>query len=181
MKLKLKDGSEMLITANIVPTIAGTTAKMPLAIYKKDVFKSLTRYLKLADQVPVKTEFGTIDLMIGNDFYLDIIQNERIQIEDGLYLLSSKLGWIVTGRTDGNGAIDDMSMLILTPGRTLNDSCLFSEVDSSLPNKPDIENFRNMETIGITDSALLSRDETTTKHLQDNIKFEDVRYSVTWP
>ncbi|KAH3885854.1 hypothetical protein DPMN_009852 [Dreissena polymorpha] len=88
MKLKLKDGSEMLITASIVPTIAGTTAKMPLAIYKKDVFKSLTRYLKLADQVPVKAEFGTIDLMIGNDFYLDIIQNERIQIEDGLYLLS---------------------------------------------------------------------------------------------
>ncbi|KAH3796799.1 hypothetical protein DPMN_150370 [Dreissena polymorpha] len=92
MKLKLKDGSEMLITANIVPTIAGTTSKMPLAIYKKDAFKSLTKHLKLANQVHVKAEFRTIDLLIGNYFYLDIIKSERIQIENGLYLLSSKLG-----------------------------------------------------------------------------------------
>lgn len=181
LKLKLKDGSDMLITANIVPTITGTTTKMPLAIYKKDAFKSLSRHLKLADQVPVKAEAGTIDLLIGNDFYLDIIQSERIQIEDGLYLLSSKLGWILTGRTDVNGEIDDMSMLILTPGRTLNDSCLFSEVDRSLPNKPDIEDFWNMEAIGITDSDSLSRDETAMKHFQENIMFEDGRYNVTWP
>ncbi|KAH3855373.1 hypothetical protein DPMN_097940 [Dreissena polymorpha] len=86
----------MLITANIVPTITGTTGRMPLEIYRKDLFKSLTKHLDLADQIPSEAESGTIDLLIGNDFYLDIIQSERIQIEDGIYLLSSKLGWIVT-------------------------------------------------------------------------------------
>ncbi|VDI29698.1 Hypothetical predicted protein [Mytilus galloprovincialis] len=33
------------------------------------------------------------------DYYLDLILSHKVEIQPGLYLLASKLGWIVTGRT----------------------------------------------------------------------------------
>ena len=40
-----------------------------------------------------------IDLLIGNDYYADIVSMRRITLKDGLYLLVSKLGWIFSCRT----------------------------------------------------------------------------------
>ena len=77
----------MVITANIVPNITGNTERKPANIYKRDDFKYLTRNLRLADIVPSETDSGPIDILIGNDFYLDIIQNDRIKVQPGLYLL----------------------------------------------------------------------------------------------
>ena len=51
----------------------------------------------MADTIPTETESSEIELLIGNDYYLDIILSQKIEIQPGLYLLASKLGWIWTG------------------------------------------------------------------------------------
>ena len=39
-------------------------------------------------------------MLIGSDYYWDIIESMKIHISPGLYLIDSKLGWILTGRMD---------------------------------------------------------------------------------
>jgi hypothetical protein len=41
--------------------------------------------------------------------------------------------------------------LILTYGKNITNSNVFTSVDSSVPTKPDLEDFWNVETIGIKD------------------------------
>ncbi|XP_053388494.1 uncharacterized protein LOC128551621 [Mercenaria mercenaria] len=71
--------------------------------------------------MPKDIQTGTAELLIGNDYYLDIILGHKIEVQEGLYLLSSKLGWILTGRTnDFDKDIHDASMLIMTHGNNIN-------------------------------------------------------------
>ena len=52
---------------------------------------------ELADTIPVKKESCNIDLLIGNDYYADIVSTKRIMLSDGLYLFGSKFGLILSG------------------------------------------------------------------------------------
>ena len=71
--------------------------------------------LELADNLPTETETGGIELLIGNDYYLDIVQVYRIDVQKGLYFLSFKLGWILTGRMcEEDNGLNDISMLVMT-------------------------------------------------------------------
>ena len=53
--------------------------------------------LDLADTIPSESESTTIELLLGNDYYLDVVLQQRIEVQNGLYFLSSKHGWISTG------------------------------------------------------------------------------------
>ncbi|XP_052762173.1 uncharacterized protein LOC128204805 [Mya arenaria] len=182
LKLKLTDGSDMMITANVVSNITGNIERKPANIYERDDFKNLTRNLRLADTVPCETKSGPIDILIGNDFYLDIIQTDRVEVQPGLYLLSSKLGWLLSGRTNEvDDSVEDISMLILTHGKMVTESNLFTDVDMSLPTEPDFEDFWNVETIGLTNPIDQSDDQTAMKNFKNTFKRSDGRYQVTWP
>ena len=40
-----------------------------------------------------------IHLLLGNDYYSELLLSNTIHIQPNLYLLESKLGWIISGRT----------------------------------------------------------------------------------
>ena len=105
----------------------------------------------LADTIPLEKGSDTVQVLIGNDYYLDVILPDRLEVQSGLYLLNSRFGWILTGRTNQYDC-DSMhtSMLILTHGNTINNSSVFSSVDSVVPMKPDLEEFWKLETLGIS-------------------------------
>ena len=44
-------------------------------------------------------ETSSVELLIGNDYYLDIILPQKVEVQSELYMLGSKLGWILSGRT----------------------------------------------------------------------------------
>ena len=92
IQLKLKNGKFMTITANIVPNITGTITRKIARFTSPKKFTDLTRNLAMADSIPTKNESITLELLIGNDYYLDIIEAEKIEFQPGLYLLSSRLG-----------------------------------------------------------------------------------------
>lgn len=96
-----------------------------------------------------------------------------------LYLLSSQLGWILSGRThqiDEN--MDDMNMLIMTHGRNLTNTEVFSNVDRAVQMKPD---FWNIESIGIRDKCQSKDDNRAMENFKNTIVYKDQRYHVTWP
>ena len=41
----------------------------------------------------------SIDILIGNDYYYDIMEGIKLYVTPGLYLINSKIGWIISGRT----------------------------------------------------------------------------------
>jgi len=98
VKLKSKIGEEMLITVNIVPNITGVIQRKSVKIENKRRFDDLTKQLELADKILEQDESKSIDLLIGNDYYSDIVIGHTMEVQKRLYLLSSKLGWILTGR-----------------------------------------------------------------------------------
>ena len=111
-----------------------------------------------------------------------IMQCERIEIENGLYLLSSRLGWLLTApRMHEIGVNDDINMLILTTGSTVTESSLFTDIDKSIPKKPNVEDFWNVESIGITESDRKSYDDIAMSNFKDTIKHVGDRYHVTQP
>ena len=58
-----------------------------------------------------------IELLIGNDYNLDLILPRKNKIQRGLYMLGSKLGWILAGRTsDSFNETTEPILLILTYG-----------------------------------------------------------------
>ena len=98
------------------------------------------------------------------------------------FLLGSKLGWIITGRiNEGNPGTCGSSLLILTYGNTVSKTAVFASVDRVLPTRPNLEDFWNVEGIGITDSPTSADDDRTLQQFNDTLKYEDGRYQVTWP
>jgi len=58
---------------------------------------------------------------------------------------------------------------------------MFSIVDSSIVDKPNLDIFWNFESIGIVDSPLTSNDDQALKTFNSTVKFDNGRYQVSWP
>ena len=180
LNIKLKNGTYLEVSANIVPVISGSVQRK--AMKSSENFEHLVSSLELADDVPKMFESSSIDVLIGNDYYLDIIMSQRIEVQPGLYLLSSKLGWILTGRSgDHEPSPTESNMLILTYGNDVTETSAFTTMDYVPPQKPDLEDFWKVESIGIIDNSKTSTDEMVSEKFKETIKFEDGRYQVTWP
>ena len=115
--MKLRDGTILKLTANVIPTITGEMQRRPLNKRFSQNWEYLWRDNLLADALPTKLENSTTDLLIGNDYYLDFILPQKVEIQPGLYMLGSKLGWILAGRTsDTVKTTEEQSLLVVTYG-----------------------------------------------------------------
>ena len=153
-----------------------------MKISSSENLEHLVSSLDLADTIPRESESSSVELLIENDYYLDIILSQKIEVQPGLYFLASKLGWILTGRTNElDSGVNKTSMLILTYGNDLLESDLVTDVDAVLSHKRNIQDFLNVETIGILDTPETSLDELVQKKFEQSLKVENGRYQVTWP
>lgn len=185
VSVKLKNGNKKEITVNIVPFISGELQRRPV----KDLLEServhdIIDSVQLADSLPTEDEMSPIEFLIGNDYYLDFVLSERIEIKPGLYLLASNLGWILSGRTCNTEVRreDDMSMLILTHASNTINECTFASMDKNLQTtKIAMDDLWNIEAIGMTDKQVDTDDEIAMKKFRETIQYKDKRYFVTWP
>ena len=112
--IMLKDGSTMKITANVVPSITRSFLRRPVQCKSIQNWKHLWNKENLADSFPTEEEETTIELLIGNNYYLDFILPQRVEVQPGLYMLASKLRWILTGRTtEATEDTTEYNMLIM--------------------------------------------------------------------
>ena len=156
--IRLNNGQYLEISANIVPVISGSVQRKALRMCYSQNIDHLVRSLDMADTIPSETETSAIELLIGNDYYLDIL-SQKIKVQPGLYLLASKLGWILTGRTNEiEHSAEETNMLIQTYRTSLTQTNVYQAIDSVTPTKPDLEDFWNIESIGILDKPDTTND-----------------------
>lgn len=60
-------------------------------------------------------------MLIGSDYYFDLLEPHKLHLGGGLYLFNSKLGWILVGRIeDGTSETNPVpSLLVRTVGTAL--------------------------------------------------------------
>ncbi|MCG8033321.1 MAG: DUF1759 domain-containing protein, partial [Candidatus Thiodiazotropha taylori] len=180
--LKLKNGQYFQINANVVPVISGSVQRKTMKVNSSENFEHLVSSLDLADNIPNECESSSVELLVGNDYYLDIVLSQKIEVQPGLYFLASKLGWILTGRTnDPENNVNETAMLILTYGNDVTESGLYTNMDEVYPHKPDLEDFWNVESIGVLEDSETRHDDIVRREFKENVKFENGRYQVTWP
>lgn len=183
LNIILKDGSTLKIRANVVPQIAGSIQRRPINLKSVENWEYLWTEFSLADDFPHVRETSSVELLIGNDYYLDIILPQKIEVQQGLYMLGSKLGWILSGRTsEAADNAEEPSMLILTYGTDVNrETTLVTHMDESLSLKPNLEDFWRLESIGIQESPTENDDKVAINRFKETLNYENGRYAVTWP
>ena len=104
---------------------------------------------------------------MGSDYFWSIVEGERVVLPSGLLLLSSKLGYILTGKycdpTDNKGQNKGQITACVV---TSHDPC---------------QDLWNLEKIGITDSPYVKEDDKALEHFNNTIIYQGSRYLVTWP
>ena len=184
LDIVLKDGSTLTINANVVPHIAVSIQRRPVNSTSPDNWDYLWAEFFLEDDLPKERETSSVELLIGNDYYLDIILPQKVTVQPGLYLLGSKLGWILSGRTSERAEENtaESTMLTLMHGKVVNTETSFLTCqDKSLPKKPNLEDFWRLESIGINDSPVDSDDDIALKTFNETLQYQNGRYMVTWP
>ena len=181
--ITLRNGSTLQINANVIPSITGTVFRGPIHLGSLQKGDKFLDQFDLADTLPHQRESSTIDILVGNDYYLDLLLSRKVEVQPGLYLLESKLGWLLSGRTSNNDIKrQESSLLVLTYGTDIErETDIFTSADKSLPVKPDLDNFWNLETIGINDSPVDPQDTEALKVFHETLKYEEGRYHVSWP
>ena len=107
--LKSKKGTTVSIKASVVPKISGNVQRASIKIDNQ--FKIIRKY-ELADTFPKHTESSSIGILIGNDCYNDIMSTGRIRIHEGLYIIKSKFGWMINGRTKTKEGRKDKNVIL---------------------------------------------------------------------
>ena len=144
LDIVVKDGSTLTINANVVPHIAESIQRRPVNSTSLDNWDYLWAEFSLADDLPKERETSSVEQLIGNDYYLDIILPQKVTVQPGLYLLGSKLGWILSGQTSERAEepTAESTMLTLMHGKVVNTETSFLTCqDKSLPKKPNLEDF----------------------------------------
>ena len=149
VELPLKDGTSFNLTANVIPEITRFIHRSPVRLGKTAF---LWKDLPLANSISAEREISTTELLIGSDYYPELITAEKIELEPGLNLLGSKLGRIPSSRF-GKRACNESnaSMLIFScPNQTTLEPVLPSE-NSPVLSDQNIDDVWRLENIGIKD------------------------------
>jgi len=93
-----KDKSCIHFHANVIKQITGPIQRGPLQPADVDFLMSISAD-RLADSIPSsgRIESSTVDLLIGSDYFWSIVGAEKIVLLSGLFLISSKMDYILTG------------------------------------------------------------------------------------
>ena len=92
-----KEGTHMNLHANVLDQITSPIQRGPLPQTDLEFLQSITPE-KLADIIPRSSKVATVDILVGSDYFWSIVDVGRITLPSGLLLLSSKLGYILTGK-----------------------------------------------------------------------------------
>ena len=170
LHLENKEMRQLRVT--VVPNITSNITTAPL---DQNLKLNLPRDIDIAETEYKASQTQGIDIPIGNDYYLELVLPERHQLAPGLYALNTSLGWIVSGRTHLMPAEPSQ---MSTPSLLVIDGC---QTESNVMDKPQLERFWDLETIGIMDSPHISDDETAQALFSKSVTFENGRYNVSWP
>ena len=148
----LKSGFTTKTQANVVPNVTGTIERTP---FRSETIKQVLKQYELADTIPAKIGNCNSDLLVGNNYYGDIVLTKSVIIWDGLYLVGSKFGWILSGSTENEYTArkrNSLTMLMYSSGEISTNFLGFSKIDHSMFSISHLDDFWALEIIGIKES-----------------------------
>lgn len=95
VQLKLPSGGHLTVKAHVMPMDISTIYRAPFDL---NWIAPLYRQLNFADTIPMDFEQAAIDLLIGSDYYFDIVTSAHANPMKGLHFIGSEFGWIRSGR-----------------------------------------------------------------------------------
>ena len=78
LQLFLKDGKQMTLDVSVVPNITGRITRTPLDQDDITFIKSEGLEGKLADGLPTESECYPVEILVGNDYYFDLLLPRKI-------------------------------------------------------------------------------------------------------
>lgn len=108
----------------------------------------------------------------------------KIDLRPGLCLLQSWLGWIVGGRyhTD-NDTLRQPALIVSTKGippkRVISTTHMLTSINDPLFTKPNLEQFWDLEPLGIRESHTTSDDDQALSHFNKIVVLADGQYFIT--
>jgi hypothetical protein len=173
------DGADITVPVTVVKHITGHISRSAIDVPQ---IRKLSQKFPLADQIPKSTQSEQLEILIGNDYWGDIITGERQTVVEGLYLLGSRLGWILSGRVpwhQSGPSEAEVSMWCHTTG-TATHTPEVMRVETS-GEKVDFRQLFSLEAIGIADTTYSQEDSKVLDEFEDTIQLENGRYEVTLP
>ena len=167
--LENSSGEKIDLTALSVPVIC---SPLPPAV---DVDYPHLEGLELADPLDEDNE-SRIDILIGSDFYWNIVTGDIIRGGSGPIAVRSKLGWLLTGPSEGYVSSDDKITSNLIIAGESDDFLTVNERDSLTDS---LKQFWQTESIGIFDPE--SNDDLQRNKFFEDIQFNGTRYEVGLP
>ncbi|XP_065891574.1 uncharacterized protein [Dysidea avara] len=174
-----KNNSCLPLHANVINKITGPIQRGPIQPSDLEFLLSISPE-KMADTVPKDVEPVNVDLLIGSDYFWTILGTEKLTLPSGLFLISSKIGYILTGKYSIRSCQQHVSScLVMTEvNKMLPEMSMVSCSDDSVTC---IEDFWRLETIGISDPLDITDDDKALERFNSSICFEDGRYQIQWP
>ena len=134
IKLQTKESEDIQLTALAFHTICSPLPRA-VNIHQYPSLQSLDLADCLTTNDTVSNRDSNVDVLIGSDFYWELVLGEVKRQENGLVAISSKFGWLVSGpiRDVGVGSVVTHSNLVLqgpstVPGTTENEDKLENEL-----------------------------------------------------
>jgi len=184
-KVYTNDGSDLTLSANVLKQITGSIQRNPLL--QKDLeFLKLFPSNKLADAIPSTSKSVAVDLLIGSDYFWDIVSGDKVTLPSGMFMIPSKFGYIITGKCFDNQqrSQDNQSHAFLVTteiNHIIPELCLKCTINTSGVNNPRLEDLWCLEAVGINDPLMMNDDDEALEKFNKSIKFDRGRYQVTWP
>jgi len=152
-------------TQNGIINIYADTAPLiqeDIHVFEIEEFKrKFPQYANYSFVDPANNE--PIDILIGNDHLFEILDmTSQIEVQKGLFILKSSLGWLLGGRMEKSSNKRSTVMLAT---------------------KKAIETLWTLDTIGITDlnHSQSKEEEIALAEFEQNIRYEEGRYTVAFP
>ena len=165
LKLRASDGDDVMIKALKFPVICPPISTTINLEHHPHLIGT-----PLADKSKVD---DPIDILIGSDFYWDIVGNEMIRAESGPVVIISKFGWLLSGPTnDENGTSMVTTNLVISGGSTV----LFDVHEDPAVNT--LKQFWDTESVGIKSCE---RYDDSTDTFNENVRFNGERYEAALP
>ncbi|XP_065899951.1 uncharacterized protein [Dysidea avara] len=133
---------------------------------------------KLADFIPCTLETTHIDLLIGSDYFWDMVGGDKIVLPSGMFMIPSGLGYIITGKCPEIASVhQDGNLGTLFTATRLHHvddyQSLHCSVNVSSVKNPDLETFWSLELVGIADNIDREGDDEALEKLCKTVKFVD--------
>ena len=127
-------------------------------------------------------ETYTLRILIGNEHYYDIMLDKREVVQENIYVLESKLGWILSGRATIRKSQDENILFLLSKSSHIPSKLQKMNRENPIAMfKPNVEDLWNLENIRIKPKEKGERDDFVMDWFKGTVRRKDKRYFVSWP